>query len=188
MAKPAVSRDAFRSLFALYVLKAYHDHKHDGEHRLLKLFGSSDDIPNHLLDLWSNFADVLGPESVGSILEQRVHEIADGKASYDHASAFLHVVLRELDGRNAIQSNTLRTDHLTASGAPLMPLVAASTGDMMKSEGRREMVCSCRLAEWKRPASTAQIQPCKTCPAPSCWAEARAAGKHRFADLTSICH
>lgn len=97
MAKPAVSRDAFRGLFALYAVKAHHDHKHDAEHRLLRLFGSSEDIPDGLLDLWSDHTNVLGPETVGSILTPRAREIADGRASYDHASDFLHVLLRDLE-------------------------------------------------------------------------------------------
>ena len=76
---------------------ARHDHKHDGEYRLLKLFGSSEDIPDGLPDLWSDRAEVLGPETVGSILGPRTREIADGGANYDHASDFLHAVLRDLE-------------------------------------------------------------------------------------------
>jgi hypothetical protein len=51
--KPAVSRDAFRSFFALYAAKAHHDNKPEGEYRLMNLFGSSENIPDDLLDLWS---------------------------------------------------------------------------------------------------------------------------------------
>ncbi len=51
MVKPVVSGDAFRGLFALYAAKAHHDHQHDGEHRLLKLFVSTKDIPDYLLEL-----------------------------------------------------------------------------------------------------------------------------------------
>jgi hypothetical protein len=97
MAKPAVSRDAFRGLFALYAAKAHHDNKHDGEYRLLKLFGSSEDIPDSLLDLWSDRAEVLGTDTIGTILTPRTREIADGGATYDHASDFLHTVLRDLE-------------------------------------------------------------------------------------------
>ncbi|WP_247439149.1 hypothetical protein [Bradyrhizobium sp. 44] len=39
MAKPAVSRDAFRGLLAFYAAKAHHDHKTKGEESLLRLFG-----------------------------------------------------------------------------------------------------------------------------------------------------
>ncbi len=99
MAKRAVSRSAFRGLFALYALKAHHDHNQDGEDRILKLFGSSKDIPDSLLDLWTDRADALGTEAVGAVLSPRTHEIADGSAVYDHASDFLRAVLRELDQR-----------------------------------------------------------------------------------------
>ncbi len=97
MAKPAVSRDAFRGLFAFFAAKAHHDHMLEGEYRLLKLFGSSEDIPDGLLDLWSDRADVLGSETVGSILSPRAREVADGRANYDHASDLLRAVLRELE-------------------------------------------------------------------------------------------
>lgn len=94
MAKPAVSRDAFRGLFAFYAAKAHHDHKHEGEHCLLKLFGSAEDIPESLLQQWSNRVDLLGFETVGRIMEPRARQITDGDARYDHASDFLHALLR----------------------------------------------------------------------------------------------
>ncbi|MCK1594656.1 hypothetical protein [Bradyrhizobium sp. 164] len=96
MAKPAVSRDAFRGLFAFYAAKAHHDRKHDGEHCLLKLFGSTEDIPDRLLQQWSERAELLGPEIVGRILEPHTSQIANGSVRYDHASDFLHVLLRDL--------------------------------------------------------------------------------------------
>lgn len=102
MAKPAVSRDAFRSFFALYAAKAHHDNKPEGEHRLMKLFGSSENIPDDLLDLldlWSARADSLGPETISGVLCPRARDIANGSVSYDHASDFLHALLRELDQR-----------------------------------------------------------------------------------------
>lgn len=97
MAMRTVSRDAFRGLFALHALKAHHDHKQDGADRLLKLFGSSNDISDSLLALWSGRADVLGTEAVGAVLSPRTRELADGQARYDHASDFLRSVLRDLD-------------------------------------------------------------------------------------------
>lgn len=97
MAKPAVSRDAFRGLFAFYAAKAHHDRKRDGEHRLLELFGSSQDIPDNLLSLWTDRAEVLGPEIVGGILTPRARQITNGSAHYDHASDFLHVLLRDME-------------------------------------------------------------------------------------------
>ncbi|MCK1401277.1 hypothetical protein IVB45_09875 [Bradyrhizobium sp. 4] len=96
MAKPAVSRDAFRGLFALYWAKAHHDHKAEAEECLLTLFGSAEYIPDRLLQQWSEKADLLGPEAVGSVVEPRAREIASGGARYDHASDFLHSLLRDL--------------------------------------------------------------------------------------------
>ncbi|MCP1743875.1 hypothetical protein ABIF65_005546 [Bradyrhizobium japonicum] len=63
MGKPAVSRDAFRGLFAFYAAKAHHDHKPKGEHCLLKLFGSAEDIPDSLLLQWSDRVELLGSEN-----------------------------------------------------------------------------------------------------------------------------
>jgi len=97
MAKPSVSRDAFRSLFAFYAAKAHHDHNGVAEARLLKLFGSSDHIPDGLLELWSSRTELIGPEAVGNIMSPLAHQILDGGAQYNHASDFLHRLLRELD-------------------------------------------------------------------------------------------
>jgi len=96
MAKPAVSRDAFRGLFAFYAAKAHHDHQAEGEECLLRLFGSAEDIPDRLLQRWSESADLLGPEIVGSVVEPRAHQLTSGGARYDHASDFLHALLRDL--------------------------------------------------------------------------------------------
>lgn len=97
MTRPVVSRDAFRGFFALYAVKAHRYHKHGGEDHVLQLFGSSNDIPDNLLEQWSDRAEVLGPENVFNVLGPRIRDVADGKANYDHASAFLHALLRELD-------------------------------------------------------------------------------------------
>jgi hypothetical protein len=91
MAKPAVSRDAFRGLFAFYAAKAHHDHKAGAEECL-----SAEYIPDSLLQQWSEKADLLGPETVGSVVDPRAREIASGGARYDHASDFLHSLLRDL--------------------------------------------------------------------------------------------
>lgn len=96
MAKPAVSRDAFRGLFAFYIARVHHDHKPDGEYRLLKSFGSSDDVPEGLRDRWSDRVEAPGFETVGSIVSPRA-QIVDGHANYNHASDFLHTVLRDLE-------------------------------------------------------------------------------------------
>lgn len=100
MAKPAVSRDAFRGLFAFYAAKAHHDHKAEGEEQLLKLFGSAEGIPDRLLQEWSETADLVGSETVGNLVWPRARELARGTARYDHASDFLHALLRDL-GRKA---------------------------------------------------------------------------------------
>lgn len=97
MVRIAVSRDAFRGLFALYAADAHHEQKHHCEYSLTKLFKSSDDIPDGLLDLWSERVNTLDSETVGNVLCPRAREVADGRAEYDHASDFLHALLRELD-------------------------------------------------------------------------------------------
>jgi hypothetical protein len=100
MVKSVVSREAFRGLFALYAERAHHDHQHDAENQLLQLFVSTKDIPDYLLEQWPAPAQPLGPETVGSILSPPARQIADGSAQYDHASNFLHALLRDV-GRNA---------------------------------------------------------------------------------------
>jgi hypothetical protein len=97
MGKPGVSRNDFRGFFALYAAKARHDHKHEGEYLLTKLFTSSEDIPNGLLDEWSERVSALDPESVGGLICPRARELAEGRIRYDHASDFLHALLRDLD-------------------------------------------------------------------------------------------
>ncbi|MDA9437048.1 hypothetical protein XH88_35775 [Bradyrhizobium sp. CCBAU 51627] len=97
MPQRAVSREDFRGLFAFYVFVARHDNKHDGASRLLKLFTSSQNISDELLDQWSERADALGAERVGSVLGPRTRAVANGDANYDHASAFLHALLTALD-------------------------------------------------------------------------------------------
>jgi len=96
MAKPAVSRDALRGLFAFYAAKAHHDYKAEAEDCLSRFFGSAEYIPDRLLQQWSEKADLVGPETVGSVVEPRAHELASGRARYDHASDFLHSLLRDL--------------------------------------------------------------------------------------------
>jgi hypothetical protein len=97
MAKPSVSRDAFRGLFAFYAAKAHHDHNDVAEGRLLELFGSSQHIPDGLLELWSSRTELIDPEAVGNIMSPLAHQILDGGEQYNHASDFLHRLLRELD-------------------------------------------------------------------------------------------
>ena len=96
MGKPVVSREAFRGLFAFYAAKAHHDHESAGEQCLLRLFGSVKDIPDRLLQQWSDRVERLGPETVGRIMEPQAHQVTSGNAQYDHASDFLHAVLKDL--------------------------------------------------------------------------------------------
>jgi hypothetical protein len=76
--------------------KAHYDHKPEGEHCLLRLFGSAEDIPDSLLLQWSDRVDLLGSKTVGRLMEPRARQITDGNARYDHASDFLHALLRDL--------------------------------------------------------------------------------------------
>src|SRR4051794_25736215 len=96
MGKPAVSRDAFRGLFALYAAKAHHDHKAAAEHSLLRMFGSADDIPDTLLQQWSDRAELLGSETVGRVMDPHVRKTTTGNAKYANPSDFPHTLLRAL--------------------------------------------------------------------------------------------
>ncbi|MCS3765076.1 hypothetical protein [Bradyrhizobium centrosematis] len=96
MGKPVVSHEAFRGLFAFYAAKAYHDHESAGEQCLLRLFGSVKDIPDRLLQQWSDRVELLDPETVGRIMEPQAHQVTSGNARYDHACDFLHAVLNDL--------------------------------------------------------------------------------------------
>ncbi|MDN5003912.1 hypothetical protein ACFQZO_24040 [Bradyrhizobium sp. GCM10027634] len=99
MSRRSVSRDHFRGLFALYAFAAEHSENHDGAARLLHLFISSQSISDDLLDYWADRADAIGSETLGHELGLRAHAVADGNSNYDHASAFLHALLKSLDQR-----------------------------------------------------------------------------------------
>ncbi|MDA9435495.1 hypothetical protein XH88_27595 [Bradyrhizobium sp. CCBAU 51627] len=64
---------------------------------MLKLSQSSEDIPESRLDLWSDRAEMLGPEVIGAALNSGTREVVNGRAHYDHASDFLHAMLRDLE-------------------------------------------------------------------------------------------
>ncbi len=96
MARRAVSRDNFKGLFALFALAAQHNENYAGASRLIDLFASSRNIPDDLLDLWSERAEVVGAEAVGEQLCRQAHAVADGNSNYDHASAFLHALVKVL--------------------------------------------------------------------------------------------
>lgn len=96
MGKPSVSRDAFRGLFAFYAAKAHHDHKPQGEHCLPQLFGSEEDIPDTLLLRRPSRRDLLGSKTIGGSRDPIVGQLTHGNAQYDHASDFLHTLLRDL--------------------------------------------------------------------------------------------
>jgi hypothetical protein len=97
MAQLAVSRDAFRGLFALFAFGEQLNKNPDGACRLLNLFTSSQHISDELLDRWAERAEAAGSETVGSVLCPDARATADGSASYDHASAFLQALLKKLD-------------------------------------------------------------------------------------------
>ncbi|QOZ75378.1 hypothetical protein XH83_07945 [Bradyrhizobium sp. CCBAU 53351] len=94
--KTCRSREAFRGLFAFFAAKAHHDHESAGEQCLLRLFESVKDIPDRLLQQRSDRVELLGPETVGRIMEPQAHQVRSGNAQYDHASDFLHAVLKDL--------------------------------------------------------------------------------------------
>ncbi|WP_370156484.1 hypothetical protein [Bradyrhizobium ottawaense] len=125
MAKPSVSRDAFRGLFAFYAAKAHHDHNGVAEARLLQLFGSSDHIPDGLLELWSSRTELIGPEAVGNIMSPLAHQILDGGAQYDHASDFLHRLLPELDRDSGVIVRP-RNEYTPKLGGVADPLIRTS--------------------------------------------------------------
>ncbi|UPK33917.1 hypothetical protein IVB18_37980 [Bradyrhizobium sp. 186] len=93
----AVSRDDSRSLFALFVFAARHDKQHDRASRLLKLFTSGRTTSDDLLDQWPERVEAPEPEIDGSVIGPRARAVADDDANYDHASAFLHALLKALD-------------------------------------------------------------------------------------------
>ncbi|RXH28258.1 hypothetical protein XH99_14980 [Bradyrhizobium nanningense] len=96
MGKPFVSRDAFRGLLAFYAAKAHHDHKPRSEHCLLGLFGSEEDVPDPLLLQWPRRSELLGSETIGRLMDPFLGQHTHGNAQYDHASDFLHTLLRDL--------------------------------------------------------------------------------------------
>lgn len=93
----AISREDFRSLFARHAFADRPNQQHDRVSRLVKLltFGrtTSDDLLNH----WSEHIEALGPEIANSMLAPRARAVADNDAKYDHASALLPLLLKELD-------------------------------------------------------------------------------------------
>jgi hypothetical protein len=93
----AASRDDFRSLFTLDAFAARHNKQHDRASRLLKLFAPGRTTSDDVLDQWSARVEATGPEIVGSVLGPRARAVADDDANYDHASAFLHALLKALD-------------------------------------------------------------------------------------------
>ncbi|UPJ60718.1 hypothetical protein [Bradyrhizobium sp. 192] len=90
-----MGKPVFRGSFAFYAAKAHHDHKTAGEQYLLRLFGSAKDVPDRLLRQWSDSVELLGPETVGRIMEPQAHQVTSGNVQYDHASDFLRAVLRD---------------------------------------------------------------------------------------------
>ena len=95
MGKPAVSRDAFRGLLAFHAAKPHHSAKPRGGYLFVRLFGHAEDVPDALVLQWSDKSKVLASETVGQLMDPLVREIPNGNAQYDHASDFLHRLLRD---------------------------------------------------------------------------------------------
>ena len=95
----AISRDDFRNLFVLYACPGRPGQQHDRASRLLKLLTSGRNTSDDLLDHWSERIEGPGPEIVGSVRSPCARGVADDNANHDHASALLHVVLKELEQR-----------------------------------------------------------------------------------------
>ncbi|MCK1740391.1 hypothetical protein IVA80_05800 [Bradyrhizobium sp. 139] len=91
----AVSRDDFRSLFALDPFAARHNTQHDRASRLLKLLTSARTTSDAPVDQWPERVEAPEPEIDRSVIGARA--VADEDAHYDHASAFLHALLNALD-------------------------------------------------------------------------------------------
>ncbi|NYG48073.1 hypothetical protein GGD67_005556 [Bradyrhizobium sp. IAR9] len=86
-------------MFALYACAGRPGKQHDRAPRLLKLLTSGRDTSDDLLDHWSERIEAAGPEIVGSVLSPYARGVADDNANHDHASAFLHALLKELEQR-----------------------------------------------------------------------------------------
>jgi len=95
----AIFRDDLRSLFALYTCASPARKQHDRASRLLKLLTSGRRTTDDLLNHWSARVAAPGPESGGSVLSPCARGIADDNANHDHASAFLHALLKQLEQR-----------------------------------------------------------------------------------------
>ncbi|WP_130218834.1 hypothetical protein [Bradyrhizobium genosp. SA-3] len=93
----AISRDDFRNLFALYACADRHNKQHDRASRLRKQLTST--TTGDLLDQFSERIEAPGPEIIGRVLTPCARAMADNAANHDHASAFLHALLKELDQR-----------------------------------------------------------------------------------------
>ncbi|WP_354202400.1 hypothetical protein [Bradyrhizobium sp. JR4.1] len=50
-----------------------------------------------MLELWTDRTEVLGAEMVGEMIAPRTRQVTNGGAHYDHASDFLHVLLKEME-------------------------------------------------------------------------------------------
>ena len=95
----AISRDDLRSLFALYPCAGPPRKQYDRASRLLKRLTPGRSTTNDLLDHWSERVAAPGPEIGGSVLSPCARGVADDNANHDHASAFLHALLKQLEQR-----------------------------------------------------------------------------------------
>ena len=93
----AISRDDFRDFLALYQSADRHDKQHDRAFRLRKLLTSGRTTSDDLL--LSKHMEAPGPEIARSVVSPCASATADDDANHDHASAFLHALLKALDQR-----------------------------------------------------------------------------------------
>ena len=93
MGELALSRDAVRGLFAVYALKAHHDHKPQDEHRPLRVFGPAEDIPDHLLLERPDRVELPGSKPLVAGWSDRLPK-QDRQRPIRQGSDFLHTLMR----------------------------------------------------------------------------------------------
>ncbi|WP_439405756.1 hypothetical protein ACNJX9_31020 [Bradyrhizobium sp. DASA03076] len=100
MAQRATFRADFRDFIALYLLAVDHNENHYDASRLHKLFVPTRSTCEDLLDPASDPAGVYDPISGGRAFGPSGQAV-DRAAKYDHASAFLHAVLKGVGPKTA---------------------------------------------------------------------------------------
>lgn len=90
----AISREDFQRLFALHAFTDRPNQQHDHVSRLAKLFALGQTTSDDLLNQGPERLEAPGPEIASNMLGLRARAVADNDAKYDHASAFLHALLK----------------------------------------------------------------------------------------------